>query len=231
MVAGHAALPLGQGQVRSGMERRGQVDQVWRAASQFREGMMTSESLRILVVDDDYFMAERLSREIRANGDIVVGPVADVHDALDLACVVQAAILDVKVQDETSFQIADSLIHHDVPFIFLIGYDPQVVPSRFARQHIYAKPSHAAPLLHDLHERHRAASEAADSVEAVVIEMICRGREMMPDEASAERLVEGALMRAITEAPQDEPKGDDIRARLFALFQDEYRQRGRLRLH
>lgn len=192
---------------------------------------MTSESLRILVVDDDYFMAERLSREIRANGDIVVGPVADVHDALDLACVVQAAILDVKVQDETSFQVADSLIHHDVPFIFLTGYDPQVVPSRFARRHIYAKPSHAAPLLHDLHERHRAASEAADSVEAVVIEMLCRARDMMPDEASAERLVEGALMRAITEAHQDEPKGDDIRARLFALLQDEYRQRGRLRLH
>ena len=92
-------------------------------------------------------------------------------------------------------------------------------------------PSGLACLLHDLHERHRAASEAADSVEAVVIEMICRAREMMPDEASAERLVEGALMRAITEAPQDEPKGDDIRARLFALFQDEYRQRGRLRLH
>ena len=191
---------------------------------------MTADPLRILVVEDDYYIAERLSREIRSNGDTVVGPFADVHDAIEVVGAVQAAILDVKVQDETSFQVADSLIYHDIPFVFLTGFDPQVVPSRFARRHIYAKPSHAAPLLHDLHERHRAiAPETSDSVEAVVIEMIGRAQTIMPDAASAERLVEGALLRAIAETRETRMEGD-VRARLLALLEEEYCQRRMLHL-
>lgn len=192
---------------------------------------MATASLRILVVEDDYFMAERLAREIRANGDVVVGPFADVHDAIGLVGAVQAAILDVKVQDETSFQVADSLICHDIPFVFLTGYDPQVVPARFKRRHVYAKPSHAAPLLHDLHERHRAiAADTGDSVETIVIEMIRRARGIMPDQASADRLVEATLLRAIAETRESRMDGD-IRARLLNLLDEEYRQRSKLHLH
>ncbi|MFD2816599.1 hypothetical protein ACFSYD_22800 [Paracoccus aerius] len=69
---------------------------------------MTDTSLRILVVEDDFLTAQRLTTEIRANGDHVVGPFADVHDAIHCVGLAQAAILDVRVQDETSFQVADS---------------------------------------------------------------------------------------------------------------------------
>lgn len=102
---------------------------------------MTSASLRILVLEDDYFTAERLCREIRANGDTVVGPFTDVHDAMPYVELVQAAILDVKVHDETSFQVADSLTHHNLPFVFLTGYDQEVVPARFERRHVIASPA------------------------------------------------------------------------------------------
>lgn len=79
---------------------------------------MKVEPLRVLVVEDDFFTAESLSREIRAEGDTVVGPFADVHEAIQLAGLVQAAILDVWVQDETSFVVADSLVHHGIPLSF-----------------------------------------------------------------------------------------------------------------
>lgn len=191
---------------------------------------MTSDCLRILVVEDDFFAADKLSREIRAGGDAVVGPFADVHDAIQRVGLVQAAILDVQVRDERSFQVADSLIHHGIPFVFLTGYDPQAVPVRFSRRHIYTKPSHAAPLLHDLHEQHRALVPAeTDSIEAAVIEMIRRSRAVMPDEASADRLVEAALLRAIAETAESRMEGD-LCARLLDLLQDEYSQRGRLHL-
>lgn len=191
---------------------------------------MVSASLRILVVEDDYFAAERLSREIHANGDVVVGPFCDVHDAIHRVGLVQGAILDVQVQEERSFLVADSLIHHEVPFVFLTGYDPDMVPSRFKRRHVYTKPSHAAPLLHDLHEQHRAIShEDADSLEAVVIEMIRRSQGLMPDAASADRLVEAALLRAIAETRESRME-EDIRTRLLSLLDDEYRQRGNRRL-
>lgn len=191
---------------------------------------MTLDSLRILVVEDDFFVADRLSREIRADGDTVVGPFADVHDAIQRVGLVQAAILDVRVQDENSFQVADSLIHNGIPFVFLTGSDPQAVPPRFMRRHVYTKPSHAAPLLHDLHEQHRAmAPPETDSIEAAVLEMVRRSRGVMPDEASADRLVEAALLRAIAETAECRMEGD-VRARLLALLDDEYRERGKLHL-
>lgn len=191
---------------------------------------MKSESLHILVVEDDFFAADKLSREIRAGGDTVVGPFADVHDAIHRVGLVQAAILDVRVQDETSFQVADSLVHHGIPFVFLTGYDPQAVPARFSRRHVYTKPSHAAPLLHDLHEQHRAlVPQDIDSIEGAVIEMIRRSRAVMPDEPSADRLVEAALLRAIAETTRNRIEGD-VHTRLLELLEDEYSQRGRLHL-
>ena len=191
---------------------------------------MTTASLRVLVVEDDFFAAERLCREIRANGDTVVGPFSDVHEAIQYVELVQAAILDVQVQDEKSFQVATSLTHHGIPFVFLTGYDRQIVPPRFARRHVYAKPSHAAPLLHDLHEQHRAiASRDIDSIEVAVREMIQRSRRLMPDEASADRLVEAALLRAIAETTHTRMEGN-LRSRMLDLLDDEYHQRGRLHL-
>ncbi|MTE01601.1 hypothetical protein GIY56_15035 [Paracoccus sp. YIM 132242] len=191
---------------------------------------MTFDPLHILVVEDDFFVADKLSREIRAGGDTVVGPFADVHDAIHRVGLVQAAILDVRVQDESSFQVADSLNHHGIPFVFLTGYDPQAVPVRFPRRHVYTKPSHAAPLLHDLHQQHRAlAPHEIDSVQAAVLEMIRRSRAVMPDEASADRLVEAALLRAIAETTERRMEGD-VRTRLLDLLEDEYSQRGKLHL-
>jgi DNA-binding LytR/AlgR family response regulator len=191
---------------------------------------MTSASLRILVVEDDYLTAKRLSHEIQANGDTVVGPFADVHDAMPYVGLVQAAILDVKVRDETSFQVADSLVQHDLPFVFLTGYDPKVVPSRFARRHIYTKPSQAAALLHDLHQRHREIAPAEEeSVEAILIEMIRQSHRLMLDPSAAERLVEAAMLRAIAEAREGRMQ-ENIRARLLGLLDDEYQKRGKAHL-
>lgn len=189
---------------------------------------MTFEPLRILLVEDDFFIAETLAREIRAEGDTVVGPFADIHEAIQYVGLVQAAILDVLVQDETSFSLADSLIHHEVPFIFLTDSDPRLIPVRFADRHIYAKPSPATPLLHDLHQQHRAiVSQDGTNLEAAVIEMIHRARDLMPNEQSADRIVEGTLLRAIAET-KDNGMEDDIRAYMLSLLYDEYRQRGRL---
>ncbi|WP_347140637.1 response regulator [Paracoccus sp. SSK6] len=189
---------------------------------------MTFEPLRILLVEDDFFIAETLAREIRAEGDAVVGPFSDIHEAIQYVGLVQAAILDVLVQDETSFSLADSLIRHEVPFIFLTEADPRLIPVRFADRHIYAKPSPATPLLHDLHQQHRAiVSQDGTNLEAAVIEMIHRARDLMPNEQSADRIVEGTLLRAIAET-KDNRMEDDIRAYMLNLLYDEYRQRGRL---
>lgn len=191
---------------------------------------MTERSLRILVVEDDFLTAQRLANEIRANGDEVVGPFADVHDAIRRVELAQAAILDIRVQDENSFLVADSLAHGGIPFVFLTGYDRCVIPPRFADRLVYTKPSCAAPLLDNLHREHRrTAQDEDDSIEHVVIEMMHQARRLMPDEASVERLVEASLLRAISEQ-SDNPAPSDVRGWLLGLLEAEYQDRGRIYL-
>ena len=188
---------------------------------------MPRVSLRILLVVDDDRLASKLARNITAAGDVVVGPFADVHEAISRVGLVQAAILDVKVRGETSFEVADSLFRNEVPFVFMIGCGSEVIPKRFQRQHIYAKPSHVAPMLQDLHMQHRnIGSPDHDSLEAIVLDMIHRSCTIMPDRASADRLVEAVLLRAIAEAKDCRFK-DDMRPRLMDMLDEEYRQHGR----
>lgn len=188
---------------------------------------MTRGSLRILVVVDDYLLASKLVRDIIAAGDVVVGPFADVHEAISRAGLVQAAILDVKVGGETSFEVADSLFRNEVPFVFVTGYNNEAIPARFQQQRIYVKPSRMGPILHDLHSQHRnIGPQDDDSLEAIVLDMIHRSCTLMPDRASADRLVETVLLRAIAEAKEYRFK-DDMRPRLMDMLDEEHRQRGR----
>lgn len=192
---------------------------------------MTSEPLRILVVEADRFAAERLAQEIRAGGDLVVGPFDDDLDAIHQTDGVQGAILNFGVPTEIPFELADSLVHHGIPFVFLADHGHSAVPARFARHHLYARRSHAAPLLHDLHQQHLAlCPDECDSIETVVMKLRRRSRRLMPDEASADRLVEAALQRAIAEA--DRARHDDDRAaRLRILLEEEYHRSARSHLH
>ena len=192
---------------------------------------MTRGSLRILVVEDDYLLASKLARDIIAAGDVVVGPFTDVHEAISRVGLVQAAILGVNVGGEATFDVADSLLRNEVPFVFMIGCGSEVIPKRFQRQHIYAKPSHVAPMLQDLHMQHRnIGSPDHDSLEAIVLDMIHRSCTIMPDRASADRLVETVLLRAIAETKEGRFQGD-IRPLLMDMLAEEHRLHGRRFLH
>lgn len=192
---------------------------------------MTGNGLNIMVVEDDFLVASKLAAEIRAHGDQVVGPFFDIQDAIGRIGLIQGAILDVRMQGGTSFPVADFLSECGIPFVFLTGYDRCQIPARFQGRGVFAKPSTAQPLLVTLHSQHDAAlHEDADSLDAVVIEMLRRARRLMPDESSAERLVEAVLLRAIAEAGA-RLQGPAMRPWLLSLLQDEHRQRGRIHLH
>lgn len=188
---------------------------------------MTSKPLRVMVVQDDLRVASRLVRELSECGQIVVGPFSDVHEAMQSVDTVQAAILDVQAQDESLFDVADWLMHSEVPFVFLTGRKGAAIPERFDGHHVYPKPRHAAPLLNDLHRQRQTLSARQDEdPRAVVIDMLDRARRLMPDPASAERLVEAALLRAVAQSVE---RGIAPRFRpwLMGLLDDEIAHRHR----
>jgi DNA-binding response OmpR family regulator len=92
------------------------------------------EGLTILVVEDEYLVAKLVCDMIKDNGGVVVGPAPDVTRARSLLAQtpVDGAILDVKLDQATSFPLADSLISDGTPVIFATGYDTPHLPEIYA---------------------------------------------------------------------------------------------------
>ena len=89
---------------------------------------------RILVVEDEYFIADDLSRALQRHGARVVGPVPDLAAGLDLATrdPLDSAVLDVNLGGEMSYPIADRLSERGVPFLFTTGYDERTLDPGYA---------------------------------------------------------------------------------------------------
>lgn len=79
----------------------------------------------ILVVEDEYLIASDLQRTLLRAGVVVIGPTGSLSEGLALARSesLDAAILDIKLQDRTSDEIAAVLTKRAVPFCIHSGYD------------------------------------------------------------------------------------------------------------
>lgn len=89
---------------------------------------------RILVVEDDNFLAADVVGGLEAIGAQVVGPVGDIDDALDLIGrteLLDAAVLDLNLRGKMAFPVADALMERHVPFVFATGYDKAAIPARY----------------------------------------------------------------------------------------------------
>jgi DNA-binding response OmpR family regulator len=90
---------------------------------------------RVLLVEDDYFIAEEMCSAFVKNGAEVLGPVGEVGEALALisnAGRIDGAVLDIKLHDEMIYPVADALREREVPFVFATGYEETMVPAQYA---------------------------------------------------------------------------------------------------
>ena len=178
--------------------------------------------MHILLVEDEFLLAHSLSEEIRRFGDEVIGPFADVQEAMHHVDSAHAAILAIKLGDQTSFRLADALSDNNRPFLFLTGYARDGIPSRFDRNCVYSKPVTAQPLLRELHIRYDKQVPKPDELQDIVLDMLAYAQLKMPDKHSAERAVEAAMTTAIhqIERGRGEP---DLRAMLTGFLEKEAR--------
>lgn len=94
-----------------------------------------SSRRRVLLIEDEYFIAEDMARAFTAAGAEVVGPAATVTSAMRLvgeAGHLDGAVLDINLRGEMAYVIADALRERGVPFVFATGYDSASIPPRFA---------------------------------------------------------------------------------------------------
>jgi CheY-like chemotaxis protein len=102
--------------------------------------------LRVLLVEDENLVALLLEEALAELGHTVLGPVARLTRALEMARheAFDVAILDVNINGETSYPIADVLAARGIPFIFSTGYGR--LPPEYRSRPTLEKPFR----LHDL---------------------------------------------------------------------------------
>jgi CheY-like chemotaxis protein len=102
------------------------------------------KGLRILVVEDNFLVAENLREFLSARGCDVIGPAPRVEAALSLLAAngrVDGAMLDINLGGEDCFPVAAALREREVPFLFLTGYDERMpIPAEFSHMPLLSKP-------------------------------------------------------------------------------------------
>ena len=98
--------------------------------------------LRVLLVEDESLVAFLLEDMLTELGHTVVGPVARVAPAVEIAQreTLDFAILDVNLNGEQSYPIADALALRDIPFAFSTGYDPKSLRPPYRDRPTLQKP-------------------------------------------------------------------------------------------
>ncbi len=97
---------------------------------------------RVLVVEDEAIIAMLVEDMVLDFGSEVVGPVANMKDAVNLAhsAELDAAILDINVGGSVIFPVADILNERGIPLIFATGYGSNGLPPRFQNSPTLPKP-------------------------------------------------------------------------------------------
>ena len=97
---------------------------------------------RVLVLEDDYYIATDTTRALRGAGAQVIGPCANEDDARDAIAetVPTCAVVDINLGTGPGFAFARELRRDGVPFVFITGYDQEVIPDDFAEVKRLEKP-------------------------------------------------------------------------------------------
>jgi len=112
-------------------------------------GDLDLKGLNILVVEDEYLIADDVKTALSGAGAVVLGPAPTVDAATRIiagAPVIDGALLDINLAGDMVFDVADVLTARQVPFAFATGYDRASIPERFASVPRLEKPIKAAEL-------------------------------------------------------------------------------------
>ncbi|HEY1962614.1 MAG TPA: response regulator [Rhizomicrobium sp.] len=108
---------------------------------------------RVLLAEDEALVGMLVREILEEMGCMVTGPIADLHDAQQIAKdgPFDAAILDINLGGAFAYPVAEALQARGVPFIFLTGYAKDIIHERFTGAPILRKPIEREALETALH--------------------------------------------------------------------------------
>jgi DNA-binding response OmpR family regulator len=110
--------------------------------------MASHQQQRVLVLEDEWLIAEQIEDALDAAGYEVIGPLGRVAEALELldGQAVDVAVLDINLHEERSFVVAEKLAQTSTPFVFLSGYSDVELPPSLEDRPLLQKPVNSARL-------------------------------------------------------------------------------------
>lgn len=97
----------------------------------------------VLVVEDEYFLADDIARALRSHGAEVVGPAGEAEEALGLIRArpdIDVAILDINLRGEMIYPVGDALRRDKIPFVLATGYDDAAIRPDYREVPRWEKP-------------------------------------------------------------------------------------------
>ncbi|TCH98126.1 response regulator [Roseococcus sp. SYP-B2431] len=123
------------------------------ADAQHRQRPRHLDGCRILVVEDDFFLADDLTSALEGLGAEVIGPAATFQEGLLMLVAggrIDVALLDINLRGEMVYPLADILLDRGTEIVLATGYDGSMLPERFSRVVRVEKPFDAAGLAREL---------------------------------------------------------------------------------
>lgn len=107
---------------------------------------------RVLVLEDEYYLADDLEAALSSAGAEIVGPISEVSEALEQVDKndFDVAIIDINLGGESAFTVADQLQRQSIPFVFATGYDARDIPASFRDVTRWGKPYNLRELVADV---------------------------------------------------------------------------------
>ncbi|MGR4866148.1 response regulator [Caulobacter sp. LARHSG274] len=103
---------------------------------------------RILLVEDELLISCLLEDMLEDLGCMLIGPASGVDQALRLVAgeAIDAVILDVSLDQQLSYPVADALVARGIPFLFSTGYDRDRLRDGYRSFAMLQKPFHPSEL-------------------------------------------------------------------------------------
>jgi len=101
------------------------------------------EGVVVLVLEDDYFLAEDTRRTLSDAGATVVGPFRDPAAAIRTAeeRPPDCAVVDVNLGGGPDFEPARRLLGRGIQVVFVTGYDERIIPADLSHLPCVQKPA------------------------------------------------------------------------------------------
>lgn len=128
-------------------------DMSMRATGQVSEARQLA-GRRVLIVEDDFFIAMDMADLLRSHGAEVLGPLGRVDQAVQFVTEnvgsFDAVVLDMNLHGLKTYPVADVLIRQGVTFVFTTGYSVDAVEAAYRDHPRCEKPVNTKALLQAL---------------------------------------------------------------------------------